>query len=433
MIIKKRMFGDIIESSSSIYTNTTNSTSSNSNIYKEELTPERKLVYLVKSIAKYQAAHNSEKLLNIAKSMYNDSKQEHFSPVMKKTYKKQALSLLKSLSKQEYSDAEYYLGIIYQEKEKFKKAAKFFDLSYQHKQPMGTFKLGQCYENGNGKPKNIQYAEILYRKAAMVGYCLPAMIHLGMSYLEGTLGNKNVNEAIHWLKKVATTNSENANQDLIAKACYELYKIYALGGPNGDGSVPQDLEEALLYLKMSAEHGSTKAIMEICNLESQNPEKLLYWTKRAAELDCLEAQIKLATWYLCENSDIVSKDEALGFNWLKQAALPKDLSTDSEKRNQGCIQFILGTYYETGIENVQLPDENEALYWFGISAKLGIMEAIEKIKEKKIEHNYEDLSISDFINLVMDKGIYGKPSESSLECQQILKDLPNKRPHSVLM
>ena len=89
------MFGDIIESSSSIYTNTTNSTSSNSNIYKEELTPERKLVYLVKSIAKYQAAHNSEKLLNIAKSMYNDSKQEHFSPVMKKTYKKQALSLLK--------------------------------------------------------------------------------------------------------------------------------------------------------------------------------------------------------------------------------------------------------------------------------------------------------------------------------------------------
>ncbi|ORY17730.1 HCP-like protein [Neocallimastix californiae] len=390
------------------------SSSSKNSYIKEELTPERKLVYLVKSIAKYQAAHNSPKLLEIAKNMYNDSKKDNFSPIMKRTYEKQVIKLLKNLSKQKYADAEYYLGKIYQEKGNYKKASKYFEFSYQNKHPMGTFELGQCYEHGYGKPKDYKIAETLYRKAAMVGYCQPAMIHLGMSYLYGSLRNKNIKEAVHWLEKATATLSENVDRDLIAKACYELYKIYALGGPNGDGSIPQDFEEALIYLKMSAENGSTEAMMEI-----------------SAEMDCLDAQIKLATWYLCDHSEVVQQDKATGFYWLKQAALPKNLTTDSEKRNQGCIQFILGTYYETGIENVQSPDENEALYWFVVSAKLGITEAIEKIKEKQVEHNYEDSSISDFISVVMDKGLYGKPSESSLECQQIINDLPNRSHHSI--
>jgi len=71
------------------------SSSSKNSYIKEELTPERKLVYLVKSIAKYQAAHNSPKLLEIAKNMYNDSKKDNFSPIMKRTYEKQVIKLLK--------------------------------------------------------------------------------------------------------------------------------------------------------------------------------------------------------------------------------------------------------------------------------------------------------------------------------------------------
>jgi len=294
---------------------------------------------------------------------------------------------------------------------------------------MGTYELAQCYQFGYGKLKNLQLADSLYRKAAMVGYCQPAMIHLGMSYLYGTLGTKSAKEAVHWLEKATATLSENVDKELISKACYELYKIYAMGSE--DGSVPQDFEEAIVYLKMAAENGSTDAMMEISNIERNNPEKLLYWTKKAAEMDCLDAQIKLANWYFSEKSDVVNQDKASGFYWLKQASLPKNLQTDDEKRSQGCMQFILGTYYETGIENVQRPDENEALYWFGLSAKLGINEAIEKVREKQIEYNYEDSTISDFISQVMDKGLYGKPSESSLECQQILKDLPNKSNYSL--
>jgi len=402
------------------------------NYYKEEeMTPERKLVFLVKSIAKYQACHNNQKLFEIAESMYNDSQIDTFSPAMKKAYKKQSIRIFNDLSKERYGDAQYYLGTIHEEKKNYKKAAKYYELSYQNKHPMGTFRLGQCYEYGKGKLKNIITAEILYRKAAMVGYCQLAMIHLGMSYLYGSFGKKNLKEAAHWLEKATATVSKNVDRDLLAKACYELYKLYAVGDKES-GLIP-DYEEALIYLRMSAKNGSTEAMLEICDLERKNPEKLLYWTKKAAEMGCLEAQIKLATWYLCDNPEFVEQDKALGFYWLKQAALPKNLSTDSEKRNQGCIQFILGTYYETGIENVQLPDENEALYWFVVSAKLGITEAIEKIKEKQIEHNYEDSSISDFIDQVMDKGLYGKPSESSLECQQIIKDLPNRSHHSLQM
>ena len=334
------------------------------------------------------------------------------------------------MTKKKYSDAPYYLGVIYQEKSNYKKAAKYFELSYQNKHPMGTFELAQCYQFGYGKPKDFKYAEILYRKAVTVGYCNPAMIHLGMSYLYGTLGHKNLKEAIHWLEKATSSPSKNIERDLMAKACYELYKIYAKGTP--DNSILPDFDIAYNYLERSAENGFIEAMMEISNIErNNNPEKILYWTKKAAELDCLDAQIQLANWYFCDHSDIVSQDKALGFYWLKQAALPKNLQTDEEIRKQGCIQLILGTYYEIGIENVQQPDENEALYWFGLSAKLGINEAIEKVKEKQIEHNYSDSSISDFISQVMDKGLYGKPSESSLECQQILKDLPNRSHHSI--
>jgi len=297
---------------------------------------------------------------------------------------------------------------------------------------MGTFELAQCYQFGYGRSKDLQYAEILCRKAVTVGYCYPAMLHLGISYLYGTFGRKNTKEAVHWLKKTTETISESVDRDLIAKACYELYKIYAKGTP--DNSILQDFDEAYKFLIMSAENGSVEAMVEITNIEKKDHEKVLYWAKKAAELDCLDAQIKLANWYFCDHSDIVDhQDKAVGFYWLKQAALPKNLQTDEEIRNQGCIQFILGTYYEIGIENVQLPDENEALYWFGLSAKLGINEAIEKVKEKQIQHNYSDSSISDFISYVMDKGLYGKPSESSLECQQILKDLPNRSHHSLQM
>ncbi|ORX47347.1 HCP-like protein [Piromyces finnis] len=361
--------------------------------------------------------------------MYNESKDITFSPLMKKAYKRQAIRILKDLAKQNYSDAYLYLGRIYQEKCDYKKAAKYFELAYQNKNALGTFELAQCYQFGYGKTKNFQLAETLYRKAAMVGYCQPAMLHLGMSYLFGTLGRKSIKEAVHWLEKATASLSENVDKVLIAKACYELYKIYAIG--SDDESIPQDFEEAIIYLKMSAEYGSTEAMLEISNIERNNPEKLLYWTKKAAEMDCLEAQIKLANWYLSDQSDVVSQDKATGFYWLKQASLPKNLQTDDERRNQGCMQFILGTYYETGIENVQCPDENEALYWFGISAKLGINEAIEKVKEKQVEYNFEDSTISDFISQVIDNGLYGKPSESSLECQQILKDLPNKSHYSL--
>jgi len=64
------------------------------NLIKENITPERKLVYLVKAITKYQSAHNSNKLFEIAQSMYNESKDESFSPLMKKAYKKQSIRIL---------------------------------------------------------------------------------------------------------------------------------------------------------------------------------------------------------------------------------------------------------------------------------------------------------------------------------------------------
>eukprot|EP00833_Pecoramyces_ruminatium_P009966 jgi/Orpsp1_1/1183998/evm.model.c7180000087579.1 len=85
----------ISSNSNSIASSSTKSSSTKSSTFKEDLTPERKLVYLVKSIAKNQAARNYPKLLEIANNMYIDSKKESFSPAMKKTYEKQTIRLLK--------------------------------------------------------------------------------------------------------------------------------------------------------------------------------------------------------------------------------------------------------------------------------------------------------------------------------------------------
>jgi len=67
------------------------------------ITPERKLVSLVKSITKSQAANNFDKLYEIAQSMYNDSKNKTFTVAMKSAYEKQAIRILQVIINFNYS------------------------------------------------------------------------------------------------------------------------------------------------------------------------------------------------------------------------------------------------------------------------------------------------------------------------------------------
>lgn len=397
---------------------------------KDGMTPESRLVKLLQLIKRYEASNNEEKLFKIAKSMYESFENPSYSQSMKKAYSTESLRILNKLTKNKYSEAQYYLGIVYKEKESYKKAATYFEQSYQCKHALGTYELGQCYEYGLGKTKDIKMAETLYRKAAMVGYCQPAMIHLGLAYLYGQFGQYDLNEAVNWLEK-ATASLSNTGVDklLLAKACYELYKIYALGDDNA-GIIPS-IETALVYLNMSAENGFTQAMLEITKLEKDNSQRIFYWMSKAAENNDLEAQINLATWYLCENTKIIKPDKALGFYWLQRASMPKILDNDNDRRNQGRIQYILGTYYETGIEGVIQPDENEALYWFGLGAKLGIKEAIEKMEEKRNAYNLEDVSLSEFVNQVTSEGFNGTQPESLILSNKEKEKLTElKRPYS---
>ena len=90
---------------------------------------------------------------------------------------------------------------------------------------------------------------------------------------------------------------------------------------------------------------------------SENPEKAVYWYKKAADQGHLEAQYSLGWCY--KNGEGVATNFTLGAEWLKKAA----------QRGHAKAQLHLGHSYNDG-EGV--PENlNTALYWWEKAAEQG--------------------------------------------------------------
>ena len=215
------------------------------------------------------------------------------------------------------------------------------------------FKLGVCYENGDGVSKNPMEAARWYQAAAEQGV-EAAQCSLGVYYANGWGVGKDLAQAVKWYSVAAERGYAKAQ--FLLGLCYE----------RGEG-VSEDMAEAVKWYRLAAKQGNMYAQ---CNLglcyekgsgANKNPMEAVKWYRAAAEQGLAEAQYHLGNCYFLGSG--VSRDMAEAVKWYRPAA----------EKGITMAQLLLGACYSRG-EGVS-KDVAEAARWFRAAAEQGNAEA----------------------------------------------------------
>ena len=203
--------------------------------------------------------------------------------------------------------------------------------------------LGNCYAEGRGVAKDAAQAVRWWRKAAQAGNT-EAQYRLGRAYLEGFGVAHDDARAIQWLRQAAENGNPHA-QYLIGKMYHEGY------------IVAQDQTLARDWLSRAAAHGHTEAINLLALINTL--VKTTTMVSRSAYTDLLEkaqagdpqAQYELGLRYRSGAlEDRVDPDKAM--YWLRRAADNGNL----------LAMKTLAEIYAEGWMNVK-KDAAKAAYW----------------------------------------------------------------------
>jgi TPR repeat protein len=162
-----------------------------------------------------------------------------------KEYEK-AIDCYKIAAQEDNADAQYNLGLIYQEGEgvdqDYEEAISWYREAAEQGHRDAQCNLAYCYSQ---RRKDEDKAAYWYRKAAEQGDAM-AQYNLGRSYYNGWGVTQDYTEAAMWMQKAAEQGHSGAQQ-LLA----ELYE-------KGEG-VGKDLEKALMWYRKAAEQGNEYA------------------------------------------------------------------------------------------------------------------------------------------------------------------------------
>lgn len=167
--------------------------------------------------------------------------------------------------------------------------------------------IGACYEIGKGTPQNKDAAVQYYKKAAEAGV-LSTQLRLADYYLNGTIVNHDIWQAIYWYKKAAAQNNP-----------YALFML----GTFADQGIGENInkKKALKYFIKSAQLGFARAQYNIAQYYSQgivsgeeSPGLAYYWYRKAALQDDPKAQKEMGFHYLMGQG--VEQNYTYGLDWL---------------------------------------------------------------------------------------------------------------------
>jgi TPR repeat protein len=208
------------------------------------------------------------------------------------------------------------------------------------------FRLGVCYENGEGVLQSNAEAAKWYRKAAEQGYAA-SECELGACYQLGFGVPKDEVEAVKWFRKAA--NQGHAVAQSCLGICYERGK-----------GVPQDDVEAVKWFRRAAEQGEADAQNRLggCYSDgvgvSRDEVEGVKWYRKAADQGDAVAQYNLGTCYL--DGKGVPQDDVEGVKWLRKAA----------EQGDAMAQCDLGLCYLDGKGVPQ--NDVEAVKWYILAA-----------------------------------------------------------------
>lgn len=284
----------------------------------------------------------------------------------------------KRMSKKYKGLAHTYLGIgyefgIFNCRKSPTDAFNKYKLAAQIGDPLGTFRLAQCFEKGIGVSISQEQALSFYRCAAKLG--LTDAVHTyGIIMMYGYCGaTKDQNTGYYYMKIAAKKADKNCPFPL-----YDLGMFYENG--TNDCGVNEDYKYAYENFYRGAKLGDPNCKFKLGQCHEfgdlnvkKDREKSIKYYKSAAEYGCVEAQYLISEYYLTGKLRILKKSYEKSFFWTLRGAT---------KGHSGCA-FNCGEYTLTGTGTEK--DLLGALFWFEISNVLGHSDAKEKIDQLQIQ------------------------------------------------
>ncbi|KAL6609019.1 hypothetical protein U3516DRAFT_872877 [Neocallimastix sp. 'constans'] len=387
--------------SNDTYTHPTTSGSSSPNYDKENL---------INNIKK------SNSRINYALQLLSDADHYKEDDLECISLRKEAVEILKDYKFYKSQVAQLYqMGLYYVYEKDYQKAFDIFKEAHEYHYPAATFQLARYYESGilESIPKDNKMAQKYYRQAALNSYC-KAMYRLSMAYLHGEIGcKKSKKESIRWLHR-CTWSIDDKEQIVVGEAMYQLSKFYEKGMTNDK---EKDQKSAASYLRMAAEKYCVEAqdYLGYCYQNGHltypiNLKKALYWYTQAANGHCIESKISLCHLYLTGSLPDVPQDDSEALYWIRRAANSTHVNNCTQKFSRAKAQYILGWFFEEGLENILDKNKKEAIKWYlkayleGVpDAKMALKhfssEEIEEVEEEeKRKNKYGHNSSEDELN-----------------------------------
>ncbi|MBR4255074.1 MAG: SEL1-like repeat protein [Lentisphaeria bacterium] len=263
-------------------------------------------------------------------------------------------------------EAQYYLGLNCEKENNMAEAAQWYAKAAEQDDLDAQFKLGVCYENGTGVPRDYREAVKWYRKAAEKGI-VEAQLALGACYENGRGLPPNCKEAVNWYRKAADRKNPEAQYRL--GSCFENRKEV------------RSEDKAAIWYRRAAENGHAGAQYKIAQFYEtgkgveKNMNEAISWYSKSAEQGNMDAMISLGRYYSTFDSKGNPLDMATAIRWYAKAA---------EQGFQDADLFdVIGSFYEDGKYVKQ--DLKKAFDWYRKAAELGSAHAQARLEQQRLD------------------------------------------------
>lgn len=293
----------------------------------------------------------------------------------------ESLKLIKRLAtsgmgmgKPPYAEAQFFLANCFGNgslglQVDHEKAYNLYVQASKQNHPAATYRTAVCNEVGAGTRRDHHRAVLFYRKASALGDTA-GMYKLGMILLNGLLGQqKNVREAIVWLKRAGGQADEDNPH-----ALHELGLLHEK--PNQ--IVPVDEAYSRELFTQAAQLGYPPSQFKLGSAYEYgaltcpvDPRRSIAWYTKAAGKNDGESELALSGWYLTGSEGVLKQSDSEAFLWARRAAakgIPK-------------AEYAVGYYSEVGI-GVKA-DLEEAKRWYMRAAAQGNKRAMQRLTELK--------------------------------------------------
>lgn len=270
------------------------------------------------------------------------------------------------------AEAQVYMGLAYEfglfgVTRNRTLAVNYYSAAARQGHPIATFRMGQCFEKGVGKPKNHKHALNFYRCSAKLGYVVGMHIY-GSVLVHGDLDNKkDLQSGLFYLKLAVRKADSN-----YPFPCYDLAQVYETSV--GPSEVQPDDAYAFRIYQRGAELGCPNCqyrvakcyeFGELC--QKRSPSFAISWCKRASILGQVDAQVMYSRFLFAGLENVLEPNAERSFFWALKAAVrghPQAAFCVAECAESGC-----GTKKSIFL----------ALWWYTVAYEFGNTQAKTKV------------------------------------------------------